>query len=437
VVEANMSLPQLDLSSLPGPDDIQREELANGIVVLARENFASPSIVFSGYLPAGGLFDPEGKEGLAGLTASALMRGTQKREFNEIYQSIESIGASLSIGAGTHFASFRGKSLAADLPLLLDLLAESLQFPSFPQANVEQLRAEKLTGISLRDQNTRARADMAFDELTYADHPYRRASDGYRETVSELTPEDLRQFHQAHFGPGGLVISIVGAIKRQEAVAAVEAALGGWQAGAAAAVLDIPDAKAPAKLLRQNIAMTDKTQADIVLGAPGPRRAHPQYLAASLGNNVLGRFGLMGRLGDSIREQAGLAYYAYSSLGGGLGPSPWRVMAGVNPENVEKAIDLSRQELRRFTQELVTEQELFDVQSNYIGRLPLQLEANEGVAGSLIHVERHGLGLDYYRRYPGLIEAVTRESILQVASEFLHPDHLAVAVAGPELGLEG
>ncbi|MFP3854052.1 MAG: M16 family metallopeptidase [Anaerolineales bacterium] len=431
MAEAAKSLPSLDLSSLPGPDDILRQELDNGVVVMSRENFASPSIVISGFLPAGSIFDPSGKEGLASLTASALMRGTGQRSFNEIYQSIESIGANLSIGAGTHFASFRGKALAADLPLLLELLAEALQEPTFPEAAVEQLRAEKLTGLSIRDQNTRARANMAFDELAYPDHPYRRPSDGHRETVTNLNLTDLERFHTEHYGPAGLVISIVGAIKVEEAVEAVAGALGAWTARAEVSELHVPDVEAPEKLVRTHVPLADKSQSDFVLGAPGPRRSHPDYLAASLGNNVLGRFGLMGRLGDSIREQAGLAYYAYSSLGGGVGPSPWRVMAGVNPENVEKAIDLARKELGRFAQEEVTAEELFDVQSNYIGRLPLQLESNEGVAGSLIHIERHGLGLDYYRRYPGLIAEVTRSDIQRVAEEFLHPDRLALGIAGP------
>lgn len=431
MAEKQATLPQLDLSSLPGPDDILRQELDNGVVVLSRENFASPSVVFSGYLPAGSIFDPEEKEGLASLTASALMRGTTNRSFNEIYQSIESIGANLSISAGTHFASFRGKSLAADLPLLLELLAEALRYPAFNEENVEQLRAEKLTGISIRDQNTRARAAMAFDQLAYSDHPYRRSSDGYRQTVSALTLADMKDFHQTHYEPAGLVISIVGAVKPPEAAAAVERTLGAWPGQGEPAQLEIPEVAAPPELLREHVPLMDKSQSDVVLGAPGPKRSHPDYLAASLGNNILGRFGLMGRLGDSIREQAGLAYYAYSSLGGGIGPSPWRVMAGVNPENVEKTIDLAREEIRRFSQELVTEDELFDVKSNYIGRLPLQLEANEGVAGSLAHIERHGLGLDYYRRYPGLVAEISREEIKQVAAEFLDPDRLAIGVAGP------
>ncbi|MGA9532033.1 MAG: pitrilysin family protein [Anaerolineales bacterium] len=425
-------LPDLDVSSLPGPETIERQQLQSGTVVLARENFASPSIVISGYLPAGALADPDGKEGLADLTASALMRGTEARSFNEIYESIESIGASLHVSAGTHFASFRGKALATDLDLLLALLAEVLQSPAFPEKNVEQLRGEKLTGLALRDQATRAVASMTFDELAYADHPYRRPSEGTRDSVARLTLDDLRDFHQRHFSPAEMVVSLVGAVKAGDGIEAVRHALAEWNARAVGGAVDVPDAQMPSELVRRDVAMAGKTQSDIVLGTPGPRRSDPSYLAASLGNSVLGRFGLMGRIGDSVREQAGLAYYAYSSIGGGIGPGPWQVAAGVNPANADRAIDLIRQEVRRFVTEPVTEEELADVKANFIGRLPLQLESNEGVSNALLHTERYGLGLDYYQRFPSLVTAITREQVLEVAARFLDPDKLAIAVAGPE-----
>jgi zinc protease len=431
VADRPQDLPDLDVSSLPGPDSIERQQLQSGTVVLARENFASPSIVISGYLPAGALADPQGKEGLADLTASALMRGTETRSFNEIYESIESIGASLHVSAGTHFASFRGKALASDLDLLLTLLAEVLQSPAFPEKNVEQLRGEKLTGLALRDQETRSVASMTFDELAYAEHPYRRPSDGTRASVAGLTLDDLSEFHQRHYGPSELVISLVGAVKADDGIDAVRRALAGWDAGGPGGSVEVPDARALTEIVRRDVTMAGKTQSDVVLGVPGPRRSDPSYLAASLGNNVLGRFGLMGRIGDSVREQAGLAYYAFSSIGGGVGPGPWRVAAGVNPVNTDRAIDLIRQEIRRFVTEPVTVEELADVKANFIGRLPLQLESNEGVSNALLHTERYHLGLDYYQRFPGLIAKVTREQVLETAARFLDPDQLAIAVAGP------
>jgi zinc protease len=168
-----------------------------------------------------------------------------------------------------------------------------------------------------------------------------------------------------------------------------------------------------------------------VIGTNGPRRRDSEYMSASLGNNILGQFGMMGRIGDVVREKSGLAYYAYSSLSAGTGPGSWEVSAGVNPQNVKKALDLIRDELKRFVQEGVTEEELADSKANFIGRLPLSLESNGGVANALINIERHQLGLDYYRNYPSLVSQVTSEEILNTARKFIDADKLAIAVAGP------
>jgi zinc protease len=160
-----MSTARKPLSSIPGADDITRVELANGIIVLARENPNSQAVTLRGYLLAGSLYDSDEKLGLADFTASALMRGTAKREFQAIYESLESIGASIGFSSGTHTAGFGGRSLSEDLPLLLDLVKESLYFPAFPSGQVEKLRAQMLTGLALRAQDTRDMASLSFDEL--------------------------------------------------------------------------------------------------------------------------------------------------------------------------------------------------------------------------------------------------------------------------------
>jgi len=167
------------------------------------------------------------------------------------------------------------------------------------------------------------------------------------------------------------------------------------------------------------------------MGTLGPKRKAPEYLAASLGNSILGQFGLMGRIGDSVREKAGLAYYASTSLNAWREGGSWEVSAGVNPENVERAAALITAELRRFTSELVTQEELEDNQNNYIGRMPLSLESNSGVANSLLNLERFDLGLDYLQRYPALIRAITREQVLEAARAYIDPEKLVIVSAGP------
>jgi zinc protease len=422
---------QNKINSLPGPDDIYREVLPNGITVLTRPNFNSPSVVLAGYFEAGALFDPDEKLGLAEYTTISLMRGTKTRTFDDIYNSLESVGASLGLNTGIHKSGFNGRSLSEDLPLLLDLLSEALREPVFPKTEVEKLRAQLLTGLAIRAEDTGDMASMAFDKILFKDHPYSRPEDGYPETIQTIKRNDLVKFHREHYGPRGMVISIVGAVKPEAAVRQVKRALGSWQAKGQKETPALPPLKTLKKTVSKHHRISGKSQSDLIIGTNGPMRRDPEFMPASIGNNILGQFGMMGRIGDVVREKSGLAYYAYSSLSAGLGPGSWEVNAGVNPQNVKKATDLIVEELKRFVQEGVTADELADTKANFIGRLPLSLESNGGVANALLNIERHDLGLDYYRRYEGLVNEVTADEVLNAARKFINLDRLAIAVAGP------
>ena len=168
------------------------------------------------------------------------------------------------------------------------------------------------------------------------------------------------------------------------------------------------------------------------MGGLGPQRASPHYLPASLGNNILGQFGMMGRIGGVVREQAGLAYAASTSLNAWIESGSWEVSAGLNPAHLRQAVDLILAELRRFVREPVSPQELADSQANFIGRLPLSLESNSGVANALLNLERFQLGLDYYQRFPDAVRAVTPEQILAAAQHYLDPQRLILVTAGPQ-----
>jgi zinc protease len=420
----------LSKTALPGPDDITRVELDNGIIVLARPNFNSPSVVISGYLNLGALFDPIEKLGLADFTATALMRGTARRDFQSIYNALESAGASLGFSSATHTTGFSGKALVEDLPLLFNLLADGLREPVFPGTQIARLRTQLLTGLSIRAQDTRDMASLTLDQIIYQDHPYRHPEDGFPETVQSITRDDLATFHQRHYGPRGMVIAIVGGIDPQQAVDGVRQSLGDWQNPGQPNPPALPALTPLQGMVTRKVNLPGKSQSDLVMGVAGPARNAADFIAASLGNNILGQFGMMGRIGEVVREQAGLAYYAYSSLSGGVGPGPWSLAAGVDPENVDQAVELIRQEVRRFVSEPVGAEELSDSCANYIGHLPLALESNAGVAGALLNLERYDLGLDYYQRYADLIRATNIDDVLAAAQNYLDPDRLAVAIAG-------
>ncbi|HEY63051.1 MAG TPA: insulinase family protein [Caldilineae bacterium] len=422
-------------TSIPGPGDIHRHVLPNGLVVLVRENHANPSVVIEGYIPAGSVHEPARQAGLASFVASMLMRGTETRTFAEINETIESVGALLSFGAGRHTSGFSGQCLTEDLSLLIEILADILQHPIFPEEHVERVRGQKLTALQERENDTRQMAALAFREVAYPEgHPYRLSPAGYLDTVRTISREDLVSFYQRRYGPHGAAIAIVGDVDTQQVIELLTEALGGWQPEANPSDPEVPPVSPPEEVRRKVVPMPGKTQTDLVLGVPAISRTSPDYHAALLANTVLGVFGLMGRLGENVRERQGLAYYVYSTLQADKGPGPWATIAGVAPENVDRAIAGIEKEIARMGEELVPEEELADSKAYLTGSLPLRLETNSGVASVILDMEWYGLGLNYLQRYPSLIEEVTAEQVRDVVARYLRPGAYALGLAGPQEG---
>ena len=167
--------------------------------------------------------------------------------------------------------------------------------------------------------------------------------------------------------------------------------------------------------------MADKVQSDVVVGGLGPARSHPDYYAVRVANCILGQFGMMGRLGERVREELGLAYYCYSAMLAEEQAGTWLAAAGVAPANVEATVASVLAEFERLGSQPVTDQELADTQAYLTGIVPLALETNQGVAGTLFNMELYGLGLDYLARYPALITSVTADEVQRVAAAYLQP----------------
>jgi zinc protease len=419
-------------SSFPSADTITRVVLPNGLVVLAYENHNSPSVVVGGYLWSGSLSEAPQQAGLSSFTAGMLMRGTETRTFGQINEALESVGAQLGFHSGVHTVSFGGKALAEDLDLLLAILSDSLQRPTFPVKEAEKLRGQILTALQRRAHDTRQMARLTFNALLFPDHPYGRTVQGYEETVSALDRDHLARYYQDRYSSEGMVIAIVGAVSAADVIDRVQGALGGWQTPHVTPNRSIPPPVQLDGRRRQMALVEGKTQSDLVLGWPGLARNDPDYMKARLANTILGVFGLMGRLGDNVRDEQGLAYYVYSQLQAGLGVGPWLAVAGINPANVERAIDGILYEVRRLRDEPVPAGELADSQSFLTGSMPLRLETNEGIANTLLDIERYDLGFDYLLRYPDLVNTVTVPDVQEMALKYLDPDRYALAVAGPD-----
>jgi zinc protease len=179
------------------------------------------------------------------------------------------------------------------------------------------------------------------------------------------------------------------------------------------------------------IGMPGKTQTDIAYGFTAIRRLDPRYYAYWMMNNVLGEFGLGGRLADNIRERQGMAYYAFSTLDATAGEAPLLVRAGVDPANVDRALAAIDHEVAALAAAGPTETELAETRGYLIGSIPRLLETNQSIAAFLQTSEEYGLGLDFDQRLPSLLGSVTRDDLHAAAADVLDPARAAIAVAGP------
>jgi zinc protease len=420
------------------PETVTRTVLDNGMVVIVYPNPAIPALNMSLTFEAGAIYDPPERDGLAAFTARILRRGTRRKTFEQLNEETEERGITVGADAGFHTLSVGGRALAEDAGYLLGIIAAIVREPAFPLEEISRLRKLILAGLKEDEDETRSVAERAFREHLFPpDHPYYRRVSGTLETVPTITRDDMRAFYRAHIHPNMATLIIVGDITPAAALDLAARTFADWPAAGPQPTITIPDPPPLTATQRIVKPMAGKTQNDLVLGVPSLRRDDPDYYALAMMNLILGRLGLYGRLGQNVREEQGLAYYCYSSFEAGRGAGPWAVRAGVNPANVNRALAGILAEIARIRSGGVTEQELADGRAYLTGVLPLRLETNSGIADTLSDIEFYKLGFDYIQRYPQIINSLTAAEVLRVAQKYLPAQAYVLAVAGPEVTLDG
>ena len=410
----------------------ERLPLKNGLVLLHNRVTANPSVVVRALIRGGASRETANEHGIAGLTGRMLRQGTQNISKSALAEELDGMGAGLSVDVGYALAAVSIKCLSDDFLRAVQILAEVVRRPTFPADELERLKGQILTDLKEMDDNTRVVAERTWRELAYpASHPYHRLTVGNAETVGSATREQLNAFLESWYGPDQTTLIVVGDIGLDEVASVMDDNLGDWTSVRKEPVqTTLPQTDAPASQLRE-IAMVGKTQADVILGLPTLDRSSPDYYALSFGNHILGRMYFMGRFGEKVRDEQGLAYYAYSELNASYGRGAWLMRAGVNPKNMDKALASIDTELKRFLADGPTAEEQADGVSSLLGGLPRQLETNEGAAAVMGEIELYDLGLDYLERYPDIIRSMTREQVIEVARRWIDPQRLITAIAGP------
>jgi len=403
----------------------------NGTVVLAKHTQTTPAVTISLAMRAGSICDPADAAGATWLLSRVIDRGTATRSALDIADELDNRGISLTIGVTRHILSIVCTCLAEDFEPVFALLADMLTQPSFPEDEIATRKGEVVTAIRQDEDNPAVRATESLMALLYpGGHPYGRPTKGTIGIVESLTRDSLIRLHAGHFAPTELSAVIVGDVDVNRARDVAERALGSWRRPRPSAIpLATPSAKAGRQ--RLVIPMFNKAQTDIAYGFTTIRRADPAYDALRLMNNVLGQYALGGRLGDSIRERQGMAYYVSSAVDPNVIEGPLLIRAGVGPANVDRAVASIDDELTRLIEHGIDAKELDDSRRYLIGSMPRALETNAGIATFLQTAEFFELGTDYDLRMPHLLRAVTLDEVNAVARRVIDPGRAALVIAGP------
>jgi zinc protease len=409
----------------------QRIVLPNGAVFIAKQTTTTPAVAVSVAVRAGAVADPAGAEGMTWLLSRAIDRGTEARSTAQIADELDSRGITLSIGVTRHLFTISCTCLSEDFDFVLALLGEIVISPSLPPEEIETRKGEVVTAIRQDEDNPAVRAVEALMALLYpAGHPYGRRTKGSIEIVERLTRDDLASLHASRFVPSELTAVVVGDVVPDAVWSAAARVFGGWSGRPPQPVV-LPPVAAKARRERLVLPMMNKAQADIAYGFTAIRRNDPDYYACWLMNNAFGQYALGGRLGDSIRERQGMAYYVSSALDANVAEGPLVIRAGVNPANVDRAIASIDREIDRIVADGLTDKELDESRRYLIGAMPRALETNAAIASFLQSAEFFGLGLDYDLRMPEYLHAVTLEQVNAAARRLLDVNRATLVVAGP------
>lgn len=424
IVESSVVKPRAGLSP-------SRMVLPNGAAIIAKQTKTTPAVAINLAIRSGSACDPPGGAGTMWLLSRVIDRGTEYRSSAEIAEALDERGITVSIGVTRHLFTVTCTCLAEDFEFAFALLGEMVMAPALPPDEIETRKLEVITAIRQDEDNPAVRATETLMAHLYPDeHPYGRPTKGRVEVVERLTREHLASIHRSWFAPSALTAVVVGDADPDDVWRAAERVFSRWDRPAPPPVV-LPPVAPATRRQRVAIPMMNKAQADIAYGFTAIRRNDPDYYACWLMNNAFGQYAIGGRLGDSIRERQGMAYYVSSALDANVGEGPLVIRAGVSPANVDRAIASIDQEIDRIVRDGLTEKELDESRRYLIGAMPRALETNAAIANFLQTADFFGLGLDYDVRMPDLLRAVTLQDAHAAARRLLDTARATIVIAGP------
>jgi predicted Zn-dependent peptidase len=413
-----VKLPKAEEASLP-----------NGLRIVLLRSDKVPTFNMQMVILSGGLADKSDYHGLASFTATLLREGTAKRSSKEIAEQTDALGTTLGATSGlsslTSAVSTSG--LVENLDQSLEIFADVVRNPSFPQSEVDKYKTRTLSQLQFQRSIPQFLAQEQFNKAIYGNHPASLISPPI-DSLKKLTSKDLADFHSTYYRPNNAILAVVGDVTLKDLMPKIQKAFGDWQKADVPA-MTIPPAPDQASARIYLIDRPGSVQTVLQLGTLGIERTSPDYFAVLLADRVLGG-GPSGRLFLNLREDKGYTYGAYSGFGSSKYRGTWNASSEVRTEVTDGAMKEFKYELTRLGTEKVSIDELENAKHAIIGGFALSLEQPASLLQNIITQKLYNLPADYWDTYPQKVSAITAEDVQRVAQKYMDLSHLQIVAVG-------
>ena len=418
---------EVRIQKKPASQETKKVVLPSGLTILVKENHNLPLVSLRMVFKGGVVYETENNNGICNLMQRMLLKGTKTRTAEQIAESLAHVGGKIDTYSGNNSYGVSVDVLKDDFKLGLDILSDVVMNPVFPESALEKERQNVLAAIRSQEDDVFPTASKLLRETLFTVHPYRWLTIGTDSTVKSISQADLVRFHNQLCVPKNAVLAVFGDVKTEEVILQIEKYFAIFNSPSIAYRQEV---KEPALTeIRKASKIKEKQQAVVLIGYPNIDIKDPRRYTFEVMNSILSGQG--SRLFDTIREKQGLAYYVGTIPVLGLDPGMYIFYVGTVAEKIDLATTSMLDEINRIKTEEVTDEELTRAKKELIGNKAIDLQTNSAQASESALDELYGLGYDNYQYYTDRINAVTKQQIRDIATQFFRPDAYALVVVKP------
>jgi len=405
---------------------VERVELPNGIKLFLVEDPEYPTIDLWAMVRAGSVFEPAEKVGLASITGTVLRSGgTQSKTGDQIDKELETLAATVETSIGQTSGNIRVSVLKEDLDKALAILADILTNPAFRDDKINLAKIMQKSMISRRNDNISSITYREFNQLMYSkDSPYARQTE--YATIDAITRQDIVDFYGAYFHPDNTYMAVWGDFKSADMIAKLKTALSPWKKGKPL-TLPWPKVNYEFKSTINYVEKPDVNQSNIMLGHIGGLMNNPDLPALNIMNQILS----FERMFKRIRTDEGLAYSVWGDYGASfIYPGVFSCGAQTKSQSTVYAVNIMLQELKKMTEQEVTDEELAKAKDGYLNSYVFNFESKSQIVNRLMSLAYYGYPLDFTEKQKAGVDKVTKADVLRVAKKYIQPGKVQILVVG-------